>query len=464
MDPAPKIALIVGIDEGGTRILLTLIASFIFGYPYNLMTRKLSPNLQHTLNAITGIAFMYYCIGVGIIHCLFDICVIAILLNLAGGTLASVFITWLLVFGHLLWGYTHVLLEDSEVRNWTTPHTVITLKLIGLATSLYDAKTGKKINEKSSIDCQFALNSSRVQVMEVLGFCCLFCSCIVGPQIPFRRYREFINGTLYDREKVGGNMSYALNRLGIAIFYSIIYVIISLYIPPVKYLLTPMFERQALWKKILLSAAQFYFFYKQFTFVWLMAETGCITYGISYVKEDSGHHWRGCACVFPLKWETATSGRDLAYAMNISVNTWVIYYIYKRLMPYIGPLLSQIAMALFICIWHGLYPGIFFPFLHQIPLIYFDRIVHKYIETFYGKPNDWSVPSQVVFTLTYVVYLNIYEGFEVPFALLTLENTLQFYKAVNYYGFYINLIEIPIGIFLNHLIRSSELKTLKKSQ
>ena len=104
---------------------------------------------------------------------------------------------------------------------------MLTLKLIGVATSLYDPKTGRKVNEKSGVDTLFALASSKIQVLEVMGFCCLFCTSIVGPQLSFRQYREFVNGTLYDREKVGGNVYYALNRAALAAFYCIIYLILN---------------------------------------------------------------------------------------------------------------------------------------------------------------------------------------------------------------------------------------------
>ena len=103
MDPTPKLALLLKFPESDIRILVTLIASLLFAYPYGVISRKLSPTHQHLLNTITGIAFLYYCYGIGIIHVLFDICLIAVLLNVAGGTIGSVLFTWFWVFGHLLW-------------------------------------------------------------------------------------------------------------------------------------------------------------------------------------------------------------------------------------------------------------------------------------------------------------------------------------------------------------------------
>ena len=148
--------------------------------------------------------------------------------------------------------------------------------------------------------------------------------------------------------------------------------------------------------------------------------------------------------------------------MNCSVNIWIMYYILKKLEFLKLPLLSSLIMALFVSSWHGLYFGYFQAFFIQIPIMYFDRIVHKFIGTYFGGQNEWLLHSRIVFTLTYVIYLSVLEGFNASLLLLTYENSLQYYRAVNYYGFWIIIAEIPIGIFLNFLIRRSE--SSKKSQ
>ena len=458
MDPAPKIALLLKFPETDIRIFVTLIASILFAYPYSVISRKLSPTHQHLLNTITGIAFLYYCYGIGIIHLLFDICLIAVLLNVAGGTIGSVLFTWVWVFGHLLWGYSQqTMINDVLENNIVISQCVLTLKLIGVATSLYDAKIGKKVDEKSSIDSLFALTSSKIQVLEVMGFCCLFCTCIIGPQLSFRRYREFVNGTLYDREKVGGNVYYAINRAALAVFYCIIYLVLNSLLPSVHHLITPTFAKEPFWKKMILNVGMFILLFKRYMMLWLISEVSCISFGISYVKnKDGSHNWRGFRNVKPWEWETMTSGMQMFSSMNCSVNVWIIYYILKRLKFLKLPLLSNLVMSLFVSLWHGLYFGYFQTFFFQIPIIYFDRIVHKFIRTYFGEPNEWLLHNRIVFTLTYVIYLNTIESFNSSFSLLTLERSLQYFKAVNYFGFWIIIAEIPIGIFLNFLIRRSE--------
>ena len=456
MDPAPRLSIMLGMEVGGIRVLVSLIASFLLAYPYGVVSRKLTPTQQHILNVITGVAFMYYCFGNEILHTLFDVSVMAILLNLAGGTLASVVMTWVLVFGHLMWGYyQEMLLGDRMPTCWTTPHCVLALKLIGLATSLYDYNTGKKMDEKSSTDRLFVLDSSKVDVLEVLGFCCLFCTSFVGPQVSFRRYREFVNGTLYDRENTGGNLSYALNRFALAIAYSVFYVNIIQYLPSTQYILTPGYTSLPFIKRMLITTGHFYMFYKRYTIVWLLADSASAALGISYCqKKDGTHDWRDFMCVDLWGFESATMSHGLISSMNMSVNNWIVYYIYKRFRFLGAPILSHIAVIIFVSTWHGFFPAYYIGFVSQIPIAKFDKSFRNFIEVYFGKPEKWNLPARIACAVSYNIYLNIFCGFfVVTFYFLTWERIFIFWKGSNYYGICIILFEIPLIIILDSLAK-----------
>ena len=75
-------------------------------------------------------------------------------------------------------------------------------------------------------------------------------------------------------------------------------------------------------------------------------------------------------------------------SINFSVNSWIIYYIPKRLEFLKLPLLSSLIMAVFVSLWHGLYFGYFHTFFFQIPVLYFDRIVQNFIRKYFGDPNE----------------------------------------------------------------------------
>ena len=464
MDPSPKIALLVKVPESDIRILVTLFASLIFAYPYGVISRKLSPTLQHLLNTITGIALLYYCYGIGIVHLLFDICLIAVLLKVAGGTIGSVLFTWFWVFGHLLWGYSGEYLVDGVLpRSWTTAHCVLTLKLIGVATSVYDAKTGKKANEKSSVDSLFTLTSSKIQVLEVMGFCCLFCTSIIGPQLSFHRYREFVNGTLYDREKVRGNVHYAINRAALAVFYLAIFFLTNPYVPSTAYYASVEFAMQSYLKKLFLSGVFFFFLFKRFFIGWLIVEAACASFGISYkANKDGSYDWTGALSVNLYEWEFATTGQELMNSINVSVHYWIIYYVYKRCKFMNSQTLSLLITAIFIANWHGVYIGFMLTFINEVSIIKFERSLEKFFHLYIGDYRKSPLLIRLICYVILFVYLNVFIGSGMlPFLLLSLERTLLYWKAVYYFTPIVFFAKLVLSVLMDFLVRMSPQKIKK---
>ena len=457
MDPVGMIVSFAGAKaEDNIRLLVTVIASLLFAYPYSVISRKLSPTHQHLLNTITGIAFLYYCYGIGIIHLLFDICLIAVLLNVAGGTIGSVLFTWVWVFGHLLWGCSGEYLVDGVLpRSWTTAHCVLTLKLIGVATSLYDAKTGKKVDKKSSVDTMFTLTSSKIQVLEVMGFCCLFCTSIVGPQLSFRRYREFVNGTLYDREKVGGNMYHAINRAALAIFYIIIYILTDPYVPSTNYYASAEFAMQPYLKKLFLSGVFFFFLFRRWFIVWLIVEAACVSFGISYkTNKDGGYDWTADLSANVYQLEFATTGQEMALSINVSVHYWVVYYVYKRFKFVKSQTFSLFITMIFISYWHGVYPGFILTFINEVSIIKFERSLEKFFPRFIGDYRQFPLFIRLIRYMIQFVYLNVFIGSGMlPFLLLSLERTLLYWKAVHYFTPVVFFVELILSFLMDFFVQ-----------
>ena len=115
-------------------------------------------------------------------------------------------------------------------------------------------------------------------------------------------------------------------------------------------------------------------FFRKYTIVWLLAEAGCVGLGISYDCDTNGtYDWSGAKCVDLYKFETATSVQDLISSMNMSVNKWLLHYIYKRFKSINAPALSHLISILFIAIWHGLFPAYFLAFTFQVPFLKFEK-------------------------------------------------------------------------------------------
>ena len=457
MDITFSISELIGIDPGAIRLLTTLIASVLFAYPHRLICDKLSPTLQHLFNTGTGIALLYYGFGSTILHVLIDICTVAFLLKFTGGTLFSVLVTWGVVFGHLLWGYyLEYLTGGRQLTNWLLPQCVVTLKLIGLATSLYDARRDKeKDSQVSKGDREFKLESDKVDVLEVLGFCCLFSTSIVGPQISFRRYVNFVNGTLYNKDSTVGNVRYALTRLSLSIVYGVFYLILTHTVPSANYLLTPAFSQENFAMKMLMSAIPYYMLYKRYTIGWLLVESTCALMGLSFNKNgDGSYDWKGCSCVELLRWETQTSAKDFVTSMNISVNNWLIYFIYKKLRFMNSPNLQQLLVTLFVCIWHSLHPGVYIAFLSPVFLNMHIQKLHEFLRVCFREP---STLVRILGKIGYNIFLNIHMGFFFfTFSFPSPNEFLKYWQAVHYFGIYLIIAELSMIPIMNALIKRAK--------
>ena len=109
---------------------------------------------------------------------------------------------------YLLWGYVQLATEGYDV-DWTTPHCVLTLRLIGLAFDVMDgADKGKQGKDALT----------RVPgLLDMLGFCFCFCGATVGPQYSFRLYSSFVVGSLV--HSTSGRVQAGVMRLVLGLFY-----------------------------------------------------------------------------------------------------------------------------------------------------------------------------------------------------------------------------------------------------
>lgn len=87
----------------------------------------------------------------------------------------------------------YVLLNTTEyVVNWTMPHCVLCLRLIGLAFDVADGRHYESLKEEQR---ETALRE-RPSALQTFSYAFFFGGSLVGPQFPCKRYLDFINGSL----------------------------------------------------------------------------------------------------------------------------------------------------------------------------------------------------------------------------------------------------------------------------
>jgi lysophospholipid acyltransferase 5 len=185
---------VLGLPEPAARYLSGLILTIFIGLMYRPLIATRSSYVQSIFNAVAGIGVMYYVFGVAIWHSLLDVVTVYVILTLVGANIVSVSLTWLFTMGHMVGGYIYMF-QSHQVHPiaWTIPHSVLVLKLIGLA---YDACDGQKdkmiLSDEQKERCLPQIPS----FIDFLGFSYFFGNVMAGPQMNFSRYHQFITQSL----------------------------------------------------------------------------------------------------------------------------------------------------------------------------------------------------------------------------------------------------------------------------
>ncbi|KAG8229520.1 hypothetical protein J437_LFUL004926 [Ladona fulva] len=183
---------------GATEPALRLLVSLLIGYPIAVIHRYTlygkSPTLQHLYFLSCGVAIGYFNYGFDVLHSISTVVIMYLTLLAIGGTLLSVYASFLFNMGYLLFGYYFTGTENYDIK-WSMPQCVLALRLIGLTFDIYD---GRKNAELSREQKNTAL-SKIPSFLEVAAHTYFPASFLVGPQFPMRRYQDLVAGNLRDK-------------------------------------------------------------------------------------------------------------------------------------------------------------------------------------------------------------------------------------------------------------------------
>ena len=445
-DPAVPFSRLFGLQEVPARITIALLTNTFLSAMHSSLIQTRSTEVQHFMNGLLGLLSMYYCFGTQTWHVVADVILFTALINTLGGRFSTVAISWLTIFPHLLYGYYQITMAESKTRTvyWTTPHCVLTLKLIGLSIDLFDTR---EVRIKTGTSEKAPLQTERVSLLEVFGFAFFYPTSLVGPQVQFRRYKDFVEGTLYDRKRIKSNFSYAVNRFIAGVVVGLFYSTLVRYVP-IDHLVSNEFASASLLYKLSYTALRHFIALKQYYTVWLLSEAACVFTGVSFREEarDGTVDWSSCAGVKLLRLETAYNAQMIVESFNVTTNEWALQYVYKRCRFLKNKLLSQLITLLFISAWHGFYAGYYLCSFWQIPILQVEKLA---VSLLFSSPLSEQAQLKWLGYALGVVYR--YHTVSIPFTffqLLTWERCWAFSHAIQHSLFIEYLVLLPVFIVL----------------
>ncbi|XP_071500866.1 lysophospholipid acyltransferase 5-like [Diadema antillarum] len=423
----------VGIGEAALRLLISVFV----GYPLSLFLRDnlhgTSAVTKHLYVIATGLAIAYFNYGTDISYLLFCCLVNYVLLFFIGGTATSVFLSFLFNMGYLVGSYI-VFASDNYDMNWTTPQCILTLRMISVAYDLYD---GHRPLEKLSSEQKSLCIKEAPGPVEMISYSFFFGYFLSGPQYPLRNYRAYMEGKLLDNEEGRPSDTFqpAMHCLGLGIFYLIVEATISPLFTE-EYFLTSEYAESSFFYKLFYIALFGKFILNKYLLFWLLGEGICILSGIAYNgKDESGKvKWDACIGIRPLQYECALSVRDMVTTFNLSTNTWVARYVYKRLKFLGNRYVSQVAALSFLALWHGLHVGYYICFMLEFVMVLFDV---QATELFEKVPALRAVSSHPLMALPKLVFRKFTVLFLMGYALISFtlmkwSKIHQAYKEIYY--------------------------------
>jgi len=357
-----KFSKLTGVGEPALRLLLGLL----FGYLFAIFYRFLLPNIytvKHLFSILSGLWLSYFCFKFDCIHSFLSIFLTWLTLAIIPNRKISLTIAFVGNFGHDI--------------DFTTTQSVLTLRLIGTAWDYYD---GGKADKELEHDQKMNRLKELPSIIELLSYCYFFGGFLIGPQYPFRLYRQFYTKELYTDAKGEKRLPSALLPTLRCFLLGVVYLGFHNIFAgtfPSSYFTTNEFLHQiSFGKRLIVMWIVCKVAMSKYMGVWLIGECPCTLVGLNFAGHNAdGTHkgWRALSNVNPYQFETTLNLQGVVESFNVNTNDWVKRYIFKRL-KWVGDRnVSALSALFFLAIWHGFHVGYYLCFF----LEYLDMEVEK---------------------------------------------------------------------------------------
>ncbi|MBN3306088.1 MBOA1 acyltransferase, partial [Amia calva] len=448
--------------------LFGLVAAFWFRL--YLSPKHASTTVRHAVATLLGICFVIFCFGwysahlfILVLGC-YGIMVKANIHNVhryslivAMGylTLCQVSRVYIFNYGILSTDFSGRCFNHQPCRPYLShehstcpslPLMIITQKITSLAFQVHDGMCRKE--EELATEQRRLAIKSKPCLLEYLSYQLNFLSVLAGPCSNYRDYFDFIEGSHVQKRLLQANGKHkgsnrlaepspdgaVLSKLLVCAVCLILFLSLTKALP-ISYNVDVQFISEAPF----LSRLTYAFFSIQaarpkFYFAWTLADAinNAAGYGFRGVDENGHYAWDFISNLNIWKIETATSFKMFIDNWNIQTGAWLKRVCYERA-PFYPTALTFVLSAL----WHGVYPGYYFTFITAIPITIAARLVRKTCRKYFLHSSTVKGMYDIV---TWAI-TQLAVGYTVmPFLLLAVEPTLQYYRSMYFYFHIITIL------------------------
>jgi len=338
-----------------------------------------------------------------------------------------VVISFLFNIGYLVTGYFYMSSDDYDI-DWTTAQSVLCLRLIGIS---YDYFDGSKPDDKVESDQKLNRLKNLPNIIEVLGFSYFYGAFFVGPQFPFRKYKQFASMKTAD---MPSPYFPALRCLVLGFIYLLVNTFIGGPLTP-NYQLTQEFVQSPFYKRFIYHFVSSYFIFTKYLGIWLITEGASVLCGLGYDDKPANKDemWNAVSNVKPYLYETTTNLTGIIGSFNISTNDWAKRYIFKRLKFLNNKNASFFFTAMFLALWHGIAPGYFMCFALELPFVEVERMLSELLKPVHVSMNASPVLRLIDHVICQFFRMGALFFAITPFEFKRVDRTLFIWSNISYW-------------------------------
>lgn len=445
-----SIADALGVSVAVARFLLCFIATIPVSWTWRWVPG--GPMGRHVYSAATGALLSYLSFGTSSnFHFVVPMTAGYASMKLCRRHCGK--ITYIAAFAYLIGCHVYYMSGDAWKQggiDGTGALMVLTLKVISCAINYQDGllkEDGLREAQKKNrlLSCP--------PVVEYIGYCLCCGSHFAGPVYEMKDYLDWTeNKGIWSQNGRPLPSPYGgmIRALAQASFCMGMYLYLTPHFPLSRFF-EPVYQDWGFWKRLGYQYMTGFTARWKYYFIWSISEASIIVSGLGFTgwtdSKPPKPKWDRAKNVDILGVELAKSAAELPLVWNIQVSAWLRYYVYERLIQkgkrpgFIQLLATQIVSA----VWHGLYAGYIFFFVHSALFIAGSKAIYRWQQALPEK----AVWGRKALTLINMIYTAMTLNYAcIGFLVLSLHETLASYGSVHYVGTVVPLALTILGSVL----------------